>query len=391
MRLLRLLTENRFWPLFMKELRQIKRNRKLVVMLIMPPTLNLVLLGFAMNSEVKNVKLGVVDYSRTSESRQLVSAFIESGSFQIAETFGSGEELGQALSAGKLDAGLVVPQDFAQKRARRETAEAQILVDGVDSNRAGIAAGYAMRVVAALNERLAKSGGAGVASVVGRTSDLRGGQVSAVEPRVSVLYNPGLRTSWFIVTGTIGLLMVMIGSLVASASMVNEKESGTIEQLLMTPAGSTEIIAAKIAPIMLLLSGDILLAVGVVRLVFDVPVRGSLLLLYFAGMLCVLAGIGIGTFIATFTRSQTQAQLMGFFINPPVSMLSGATTPIEGMPYWMQQVSYLNPVRHFSTIARGVLLKGVGLDILYPNLLALTAFTLVIMSASVWRFRKQLS
>lgn len=380
MRLLRLLTNNRFWPLFMKELRQIKRNRKLVVMLIMPPTVNLVLLGFAMNSEVKNVKLGVVDYSRTAESRELVSAFVESGSFQIAETFKSTEELGQSLSAGELDAGVVVPHDFAQKRARGQTAEVQILADGVDSNRAGIAAGYAARVVGALNERL------GGASVAART---KGG--SLVEPRVAVLYNPGLRTSWFIVTGTIGLLMVMIGSLVASASMVNEKESGTIEQLLMTPAGSTEVITAKIAPIMLLLSGDILLAVGVVRVVFEVPVRGSLVLLYFAGMLCVLAGIGIGTFIATFTRSQTQAQLMSFFVNPPISMLSGATTPIEGMPYWLQQVSYLNPLRHFSTIARGVLLKGVGLDVLYPNLLALTAFTFVIVGASVWRFRKQLS
>jgi len=110
------------------------------------------------------------------------------------------------------------------------------------------------------------------------------------------------------------------------------------------------------------------------------------MLLYFAGMLCVLAGIGIGTFIATFTRSQTQAQLMSFFVNTPVSMLSGATPPIEGMPYWMQQVSYLNPVRHFSTIARGVLLRGVGLDVLYPNLPALTAFTFV--GASVWRFGK---
>ncbi|MET0647271.1 MAG: ABC transporter permease [Pyrinomonadaceae bacterium] len=383
MRLLRMLTDNRFWPLFMKELRQIKRNRKLVVMLIMPPTVNLVLLGFAMNSEVKNVKLGVVDYSRTAESREVVSAFVESGSFQIAETFGSAEALGGALSAGRLDAGLVVPQDYARLRARGQTAEVQILVDGVDSNRAGIAAGYAALVVGALNER---PGSAGVAA---RASDVRGG--ARVEPRVAVLYNPGLRTSWFIVTGTIGLLMVMIGSLVASASMVNEKESGTIEQLLMTPASSTEIITAKVAPIMLLLSGDILLAVGVVRLVFDVPVRGSLLLLFFAGMLCVLAGIGIGTFIATFTRSQTQAQLMGFFVNPPLSMLSGATTPLEGMPYWMQQISYVNPIRHFSAIARGVLLKGVGLEILYPNLIALTAFTFVIVGASVWRFRKQLS
>jgi len=386
MRLLAWLTDNRFWPLFMKELRQIKRNRKLVVMLIMPPTVNLVLLGFAMNSEVKNVQLGVVDESRTAESRELISAFVEGGAFQLAERFESGEALGRALSAGQLDGGLVVPQDYAQKRARGQTAEVQILVDSVNSNRAGIAAGYAARVVAALNAKLAAAGGG--AAVSSRASDVAR---AGAEPRVAVLYNPGLRTSWFIVTGTIGILMVLIGSLVASASMVNEKESGTIEQLLMTPAGSTEIIAAKIAPIMLLLSADILLAVFVVRLVFDVPVRGSLMLLYFAGMLCVLAGIGIGTFIATFTRSQTQAQLMSFFVNPPVSMLSGATTPIEGMPYWLQQVSYVNPVRHFSTIARGVLLKGVGLDILYPNVLALTAFTLVIVGASVWRFRKQLS
>src|ERR687889_1869058 len=171
MRLLRLLTNTRFWPLFMKERRQIKRNRKLVVMLVMPPTVNLVLLGFAMNSEVKNVQLGVVDYSRTAESRELVSAFVESGSFQIAGAFESGEELGRALSAGRLDAGLVVPQDFARERARRETAEVQILVDGVDSNRAGIAAGYAMRVVAALNARVASSGG----GVTARASEVRGG------------------------------------------------------------------------------------------------------------------------------------------------------------------------------------------------------------------------
>src|SRR5918993_2093096 len=179
MRLLGLLTDNRFWPLFMKELRQIKRNRKLVAMLVMPPTVNLVLLGFAMNSEVKNVKLGVVDYSRTAESRELVSAFVESGSFQIAERFELGEAVGRALSAGKLDAGVVVPQDYAQKRARGQTAEVQILADGVDSNRAGIAAGYAARVVGALDERL---GGAGVAA---RT---RSG--ATVEPRVAVLYNP---------------------------------------------------------------------------------------------------------------------------------------------------------------------------------------------------------
>ena len=375
--------DSRFWSLFMKELRQIKRNRKLVMMLVVPPTVNLVLLGFAMNPEVKDLRLGVVDESRTAESRGLVSAFVESRSFIVAGQYASGADLGRALSAGELDAGLVVPHDFARTRARGQASEVQIIVDSVNSNTAGIAAGYAERVIGALNRKLAASAGAPLSA--------RTGGAGGAEARVAVLYNPGLRNSWFIVTGTIGILMVMIGSLVASASMVNEKESGTIEQLLMTPAGSAEIITAKIVPILLLLSADIVLAVVVGHLVFDLPVRGSFALLYFGGMLCVLSGVGLGTFIATFTRSQTQAQLMGFFVNPPIAMLAGATTPVEAMPHWLQPVTNLNPVFHFAVLARGIMLKGVGLEVLYPNLLALVAFAVVIVGASAWRFRKQLS
>jgi ABC-2 type transport system permease protein len=372
--------DSRFWSLFMKELRQIKRNRKLVMMLVVPPTVNLVLLGFAMNPEVKDLRLGVVDESRTAESRGLVSAFVESRSFIVAGQYASGADLGRAISAGELDAGLIVPHDFARTRARGQASEVQIIVDSVNSNTAGIAAGYAERVIGALNRKLAGAAGAPLSA-----------RTSGAEARVAVLYNPGLRNSWFIVTGTIGILMVMIGSLVASASMVNEKESGTIEQLLMTPAGSAEIITAKIVPILLLLSADIVLAVVVGHLVFDLPVRGSFALLYFGGMLCVLSGVGIGTFIATFTRSQTQAQLMGFFVNPPIAMLAGATTPVEAMPHWLQPVTNLNPVFHFAVLARGIMLKGVGLEVLYPNLLALVAFAVVIVGASAWRFRKQLS
>jgi ABC-2 type transport system permease protein len=188
----------------------------------------------------------------------------------------------------------------------------------------------------------------------------------------------------------LGILLVLNGSLVAAGSMVKEKEMGTVEQLLMTPASAWEIITAKMTPIFLLLSADVWLAVAVGWLVFDVPVRGSLLLLYAAGALCVLAGIGLGTFLATFTRSQQQAQLLSFFVNPPIALLSGATTPIEAMPEWMQSLTLINPVRHFSTIARGIMLKGAGFDILYLNLLALGGFAVLLMVVSAWRFRKQL-
>ncbi|HEX7335004.1 MAG TPA: ABC transporter permease [Pyrinomonadaceae bacterium] len=367
----------RFWPLFFKEVNELRRNRRMIAMMLVPPTLNLVLLGFAMNPEVTDLRLGIVDESRTAESRELISAFTESRSFVPSGQYSSVEELSRALSMGELEAGLVVPSDFATKRTRGEMAEVQLLVDSVNSNTGGIAGGYASRVIAALNEKISL-----------RKSTVQPARASS---RVSIFYNPGLQNSWFIVTGMIGMLMVMLGSLAASSAMVKEKEVGTVEQLLMTPAGSAEIILAKMTPIFLLLSVDIGLSAVVGNFVFGVPLRGSLMLLYGSGMLCVLSGIGIGTIIATFTRSQQQAQLMSFFVNPPLSMLSGATTPIEAMPEWMQPLTHLNPVKHFAVLARGVMLKGVGLDVLYPNFLALLAFTIILVGVSVWHFRKQLN
>ena len=371
------LFNHRFWPLFIKELNELRRNKRLVAMMLLPPTLNIALLGFAMNPEVTDLKLGIVDESRTAESRAVVSAFRESRSFTPAGYYTSVNELGKALSDGTLNAGIVIPSDFATKRTRGETAEIQFLVDGVDSNTAGIAGGYASGVIASLNEKIALS----------RTNVPR----AQARSRVSLLYNPGLENSWFIVTGMIGMLLVMLGSAIASTAMVKEKEVGTVEQLLMTPAGSAEIILAKMAPIFLTLSLTIALALIVGGAVFGVPIRGSLLLLYGSGMLCILSGIGIGTIIATFTRSQQQANLMSFFVTPPLSMLSGATTPLEAIPKWMQPLTDLNPVKHFAVLARGVMLKGVGLSVLYPNFLALVAFTIVLVGVSAWRFRKQLN
>ena len=373
----------RIWPLFLKELRQIKADKKLVVSLILPPTLQLIVFGFALNPEVTNLRLGVVDESRTAESREVVSAFVESRSFRITDYYASSAALGQALSAGKLDAGLIVPADFAKQRARGATARVQLLLDAVNSNTAGIAGGYAGRIITALNER--------IASPV--TLQTEGGAASArgrVVARIALLFNPGLESAWFIVTGVLGILLILNGSIIGSSTMVKEKEAGTIEQLLMTPAQAAEIVTAKIAPIFVLLSTQIVLALAVGRLVFGLPLRGSMVLLFAAGMLCVLAGIGIGTFLATFSKSQQQAQLMGFFVNPPLSMLSGATTPVEAMPEWMQPFTLLNPIYHFAMIARGILLRGAGAEAIWPHLVALIGFAVVLVGVSAWRFRKQL-
>src|SRR5215471_2951468 len=446
----------RLWPLMVKELLQIGRNRRLVISLVIPPTLMMVIFGFALNPKVSGLRLGIVDMSRSAESRELISAFGESRAFEVKGYYESSERLGAELSKGKLDIGLVIPWDFARKRARRQTADVQILLDAVNTNNAEIAGGYAGLIIRSLNERIAASSPAPVAinPAVAPSSSAIGGSPAQVAPspsamggspdqlapspfpmgqspgrftplpaisanpsgqspqdtgvpvaidmteqkvghgsivtRIALLFNPGLVNSWFIVTGTMGILLVNNGSVVSAATMIKEKEVGTIEQLLMTPATATEITLAKIGPLFVLLVAEIILILLTGYLVFDVPVRGSLVLLIFSGSLCVLAGIGIGITVATFTRSQQQAQLMAFFINPPISMLSGATLPVEGMPSWMRPVTLLNPVRHFSVIARGVMLKGVGVDVLYPNLLALLGISLLLIGISSWRFRKQL-
>ena len=385
----------RLWSLFIKEFHQIRRNRRLVILLIIPPTLNIILFGFALNPDFENLRLGVVDYSATPESRELVSGFTQSLVFRIRGYYAAPADLGQAIGKGDLDAGLVIPRDFAKKRARRETAEVQLLVDAVNANTATIAGGYAARIIGSLNQKIASSqsrqqpisDGDRAGASIGIAPSAR----AAVTPHLTLLYNPGLKSAWFNTTGVIGLLLVLQGSVVSSASLVREKEIGTIEQLLMTPASSSELIIAKVAPIFLLLAFDIGLALGVARLVFGVPMRGSLMLFFLSASLCVICGIGIGMMIATFTRTQQQAQLMGFFTNPPLAILSGATTPIEAMPAWLQPVTAINPVKHFAIIARSIMLKGSGVDVLYGELLALAVIALVMISLSAWRFRKQLS
>jgi len=364
----------RIWPLFVKEFHQIRRNRRLVIMLVVPPTLNIVLFGLALNPNFENLRLGVVDYSQTRESRDLISAFTEGLVFRIDGYFPSPDDMGSVIGRGNLDAGLVIPRDFARKRARGEPVDVQLVVDAVNANTATIAGGYAARIIQSLNQEIS---------------------MSTVRPGANVhltlLYNPGLESAWFITTGMIGLLLVLQGSVVSSAALVREKEVGTIEQLLMTPAGSSELIIAKVAPIFLLLAFDIALALGVARLVFGVPMRGSLLLFFVAASLCVICGIGLGMMIATFTRTQQQAQLTGFFTNPPLAILSGATTPIEAMPRWLQPVTSINPVKQFAVIARSIMLKGSGIGVLYRELLALVIIAFVMISVSAWRFRKQLS
>ena len=216
------------------------------------------------------------------------------------------------------------------------------------------------------------------------------GRRGKVQLTSAFLFNPGLVNSWYIVTGVFGLLLILNSSLISASAMVKERERGTVQQLLMTPASTAEVVFAKILPLFLLLNIMLIFALFMIKFVFHTPFRGNILLVYAGAALCVLSGIGIGTFIATFTKTAQQSLLTSFFVNPPLSSLSGALTPIEAMPRWMQPLTLVNPIRHFSLIARGVLIKGSGLETVWPNFLALALLTVVLLWLSIWRFRKQL-
>jgi len=377
---------HRLLALMKKEFHQIRRDRRLAISLIVPPSLQLLLFGFALNSNVTNLRLGILDESKTPESRELAATLTESKSFQLSGYYFEPRSLDNAISRGELDAGVVIPYDFARDMHRGRPIAIQFILNAVDANTAAIGQGYAEGVLGRYNVSLAERGVHAQARTVSADAS-RKGMVSLMP---AFLFNPGLVTSWFIVTGTFGTLLILNGSLVASSAMVKEREAGTVEQLLMTPAGTTEIVVAKIAPLFALMIGMVFLAMGLIRFVFKVPMRGNPLLVFGAALLCLLCGIGIGTFIATFTRSAQQAMLLSFFINPPLASLSGALAPVEAMPKWLQHFTLLNPIRHFGAISRGVMIKGSTLLELWPNFVALIAFTLILMGFSIWRFRKQL-
>ncbi len=363
-----------FWALVKKEIRQILRNKQLLVILIFPPTIQLLIYGFALNPDVHHLQLGIVDYAQSAESRSLVSAFTENQIFDVALTTFDEKVLAQQVEAGKLTVGLVIPPDFTRSLTNGDPTTIQVFIDGVDANTAGIASGY-------LNQMVQQF------SLQTLTPNL----TVPIATQVIFFYNPGLTSSWFFVPGVMGLVLTLIGSIVSAIVVVKEKDVGTLEQLLMTPAAAWEILLAKVVPLFVLLLGDVLLALLIGRGVFAVPFRGSFPLFMVLSGLYMFVGIGVGILLATLCQSQQQVVLTTFFINLPMVQLSGAIAPIETMPPFFQALSFLNPLRHYIAIVRGILLKGVGLEALWLHVLILLSFAVLLMTISAHQFRKQLS
>jgi ABC-2 type transport system permease protein len=366
--------ESRLWVLIIKESKHIFRDKQLWLLLIFLPIIQLLIFSFSLNPDVNNLRLGIIDYSNTFASRELIAAFTVNKVF-IPELYTTSQPtLDEQIQQGRIDIGLVIPAKFNRDLQQGSTAQVQVFIDGVDANRAGVASNYITQIINQYSRQLAPTLTA-----------------SLITPNVTFLYNPGLTSSWFFVVGVLGILLLVTSSLVSSAVVVREKDVGTLEQLLMTPAAAWEILMAKIIPLFIFLMGDVILALCVAHLIFNLPLRGNLLLFLLLSGFYILVGIGIGSLLATFSRNQLQAELISFFINVPLIQLSGAVTPIESMPTSLQYLSLLNPVRHYIMIVRGLLLKGVGLNVLWLNMLALGIFAMIFLTIGISRFRNQLS
>ncbi|MGD9681951.1 MAG: ABC transporter permease [Candidatus Obscuribacterales bacterium] len=369
----KVILRSRLFSLIVKEFHQILRDKQLVSLLVVPPVLQLMLYGFALSPEVKHMRMSVVDLSGTPFSRELTAGVVNNDVFDLTNRADSIPELSKQVAQGEIDLGMVIPPDASRLFKAGKSVPLQVLVDGVDANTAGIAQGYVTQILLELGRRL-------------KGAD----REPPIKPQVTFLYNPGLTSSWFFIPGVMALVIVISGTLVSSVSVIREKDTGTLEQLLMTPAEPMEILAAKVVPLVLLLLGSVHLCLGLALTVFGIPLRGSFLLFVGVSVLAIFVAVSIGMALATFSGNQRQALLTSFFINLPVIQLSGAIAPIESMPDLCRDLSYLDPLRYYVSSLRAILLRGVGLESIWPEVLALAFFAVALFTLSASKFRKQL-
>ena len=367
---------SRLWPMVRKEFIQMRRDRLTLAIMVGLPVVQLLLFGFAIQTDVRHLPTVVLDQSRSPESRDLIAAFQNTGNFRIAAYVDDRPALDRAIDRGDAQAGIVVPYDFPRHLARGTTARVQVIVDAADP----------------LASQAAINAAAGVAQVrnLAILSRAAGRVDVPLEARVRPRYNPGLRSPNYIVPGLVGVILTITMVLITAMAIVRERERGTLEQLIVTPITKTELMLGKIAPYvgvgLVQMSAVLLLG----RFVFDVPLSGNVVLLYAIALVFVVASLSFGLFISTLVRTQGQAMQVAFFFVLPNILLSGFMFPRQAMPPVFQWMGLLLPLTHFLKVLRGILLKGVGLEALWREVLVLGGFAVVMIVASVRRFHKTL-
>jgi ABC-type multidrug transport system, permease component len=366
-----------------KEFLQFKRDPKMFQIIITAPVVQLIFLGYAAILDVNIVHTLVYDQDKTYESRKFIESFTSSGFFKVDYYADNYAQVTKNLDNGKIILALVIPKDFSEKIQRRETSPVQAIFNGSDGNTASISAGYVAKIVSGYAQTLLID----YMDEMGRKIL----PVGRIESEIRVWYNPLLLTRNFMVPGIVGLLLSIITLILTSLGIVKEKEIGTLEQLIVTPIKPFQLIMGKIIPFAILGFISVVIVLTAMTYIFDIPVRGSVIFLFFSSFLYILSTLGLGLFVSTISKTQQQAMMIAIFgILMPMIYLSGFAFPLENMPKIIQYISYLIPLRYFIAIIRGVILKGIGFKDLWQETLVLFFMGIAIFLLSSLRFRKKL-
>jgi len=365
-----------------KELLHMVRDPRTLIFIFIMPVLQLLLLGYANNTDIKNVPTVIFDQSNSQASRALLDSFKVTGYFSYDYVASTDSEVNDLIASGKVKVGIIIPPDYTPNLLAGNTAQVSVLIDGSDPTTATTAlsaatlAGQAHGTSIEL-QKLALQGVSGL-------------KISPVDVRTRVLYNPDLLGSYNIVPGLIAMILFQTATSLTALSIVRERERGTIEQLIVTPIRNWELVLAKIIPYILVSFADMLVILLIGTLWFGVPIRGSLGLLFAMTALYLLPTLGMGLLISTFARTQQQAQLMTMPIMLPAMMLSGFIFPTASLPPFLQFVGNLFPLTYFIVILRSIVIKGVGIQMIMPQALALGGFAVLLLGAAALRFNKKL-
>ncbi len=368
--------------LFVKELIQVLRDKRLRTVLIVPPLFQLIVFGYAANLDVKHIRTAIRDLDQSVDSRDLIARLKSSKYFDIAAFPQTPKEIEELIRKGDITISIEIPSGFSGKVKKGDTAAIQIILDGTESNTAMIALGYMGQIISdysntVLIKRLNRSG-------------IIGFEEAGVAIEARTWFNANLESRYFYVPGVIASIAFLLPIILTAQAIVREREIGTLEQIMVTPIRSWELMVGKTIPFALigLLDAIMIAIIGVFW--FGVPLRGNPLVLLLGNLLFLMSSVGIGLFISTISSTQQQAQISTFFFMMPAFILSGFAFPIENMPEWLQYITYINPLRYFIIVIRGVFLKGIGLDILWPEMLALAILGGLMIVFSSLRFQKRL-
>ena len=361
-----------------KERRQLLRNPMMLRLMFVPPLIQLMIFGYAVNTDIRDTRTFVVDRDHTAVSRRLVEALTASHYFVVTGRGARSADITRALDHGRATIGIDIPEGFAADLAARR-GEVQIIVDGTSANSANVAQGYVGLIVQRLSQDL---GGPGV-QAYGRTGVQQG-----VDLRIRAWFNPDLKSRVYNVPGVAGMIVMLMGLLLTSMAVVREREGGTLEQLMVSPLRPAEILIGKVMPPLVVAAIDLVLVASVAVFWFQVPLRGSIPLLALGSLFFVLAAIGLGLLISTIAGTQQEAFMSMFFFMVPTIILGGFMFPVANMPTFFQWLSLLDPLRHYLEMVRGIFLKGAGIGALWRQLLFLSVMGPGLLWFAVKRFHK---